>query len=149
MCKPGGNFSLSTWHYEAWNNEVKAALATLPNPAPWPETSDEFSMAWATGPWHSPNYVKSMLLARGFMDVKAELLPAHVLMRDAEDFYYMFEGLILMTSDKYWTDEQKKRSRPLVKEAVIREVNNRNGEGTEFTTERCNIMATGRKPDVV
>lgn len=146
MCKSGGTFSISTWFYEAWNADVKHALSTLPNSPPWPETSDELIMAWATGPWQSPSYVKNMLLARGFVDVKVELLSVHMPMHDAEDFTDIYEAFIEMVTDKYWTKEQRMRCRPLIRETVIRTCNAKYGEGKPFTTERVNIMVTAQKP---
>lgn len=147
MLKPGGTFSFSTWFYEAWREDVAHAISTLPNPPPWPQTSDELIMAWATGPWHLPSYCRAMLLAAGFKDVKVELLSVHMPMRDAEDFCDIYEAFIEMVTDKYWTEEQRNRCRPLIRGAVSRELNKKYGEGRGFTTERVNVMVTAKKPE--
>lgn len=146
MCKSGGTYSISTWFYEAWNADVQHAISTLPNAPAWPKTSDELIIAWATGAWHIPSYCKDMLAAAGFVDIKVELLSVHMPMHNSEDFVDIYEAFIEMVTDKYWTKEQKIRCRPLIKEAVLRTCNAKYGEGQPFTTERVNILVTGRKP---
>jgi hypothetical protein len=146
MCKSGGTFSISTWYYEAWNTDVKSAINALDTSLPWPETSDELIMAWATGPWQIPAYCKSMLAARGFIDVKVELKSVHMPMDNADDFADIYEAFIEMVTDKYWTEAQRQNYRPLVRNAVTTHLNARYGEGKAFTTERVAVMAVGRKP---
>jgi hypothetical protein len=93
-----------------------------------------------------PSYVASQLTARGFVDIKVEILSVHMPIHDTADFCDIYTAFIEMVTDKYWTEEQRESCRPLIRPALMKYFNAKYGEGKPFTTERVNIMATARKP---
>ncbi|KAF4632249.1 hypothetical protein G7Y89_g5880 [Cudoniella acicularis] len=87
-----------------------------------------------------------MLTANGFVDVEVKLFSLHMPMHDAEDFADIYEAFIEMVTDKYWTEDQRQKYRPLIRNVVTTTINAKYGEGKSFTTERVAVMATARKP---
>lgn len=146
MLKPGGVFATSTWYHEAWVDDVRCALSVLPGNPPFPSSSREMICCWGQGPMHEPNYVKSLFHARGFGDVKVELHSDLMPMYNAEDFCDIYTVFLDGIAARYWTKAETETLMPLVKPAIIKFLNNKYGEGKQFTTERISVMASGRKP---
>ncbi|EGX90509.1 UbiE/COQ5 family methyltransferase, putative [Cordyceps militaris CM01] len=146
MVKPGGTVALTVWHKELWSDEVRDALCQLPGYPNWPESSDELINAWAQGPWSNLHYVRSMLHRRGFVDIELQTKSIMIEFNDAEDFYEVYDAFIEWVTDRYWTEEEKKICRPLVRAAIIRFLDGKYGKGKPFAIEKVGIMATAKAP---
>jgi SAM-dependent methyltransferase len=147
VIKPGGTFALSVWHTENWSLDVRDAITHLPGLPAWPETSVELTNSWAQGPWENTHYVRSMLHRRGFVDVDVQTKSIQIPLKDAEDFYEVYDAFIEWVTDRYWTEEEKKACKPLLRETVVRHMENKYGRGKPFAIEKVCILATAKRPE--
>jgi SAM-dependent methyltransferase len=147
MLKPGGKFALSVWHKEHWSYEVRDALCQLPGHPNWPQSSEELTNTWAQGPWENVHYVRSMLHRRGFTDIQVETKSIMISLKDAEDFYEVYDAFIDWITDRYWTEEEKKNCKPLIKPSVVQYMETKYGKGKPFAIEKVCVLATAKRPE--
>lgn len=146
MLKPGGTFALSTWFKEHWSQEVHDALTHLPGAPNWPATSEELTNTWAQGPWENVHYVRSMLHRRGFVDIDVQTKSIMIALKDANDFYEVYDAFIEWVTDRYWTEEEKRVCKPLMRRAVVGYLEGKYGVGKPFEVEKVCILATCKRP---
>ncbi|KUJ18651.1 putative UbiE/COQ5 family methyltransferase [Mollisia scopiformis] len=146
VLKPGGTFALSVWYTENWILDVRDAVAQLPGLPNWPQTSLELTNSWAQGPWEDPHYVKSMLHRRGFVDIDVQTKIIMIPLKDAEDFYEVYDAFIEWVADRYWTEGERKRCKPLLRDAVVGFMERKYGRGRPFSIEKVCILGTARRP---
>ncbi|KAF4634127.1 hypothetical protein G7Y89_g3972 [Cudoniella acicularis] len=126
---------------EHWMTYVRDALAHLPGLPYWPQTSGELTGPWAQGPWENPHYVEAMLHRRGFTDINVIALSIHIPLKDADDFYGVYDAFIGWTMERFWTEERKKCA-PLVRPAIVKYMSERFGKGVPFSIEKICMLAT-------
>jgi hypothetical protein len=146
MLKPGGTFALSVWHKELWSYDVRDALCQLPGHPNWPQSSDELVNTWAQGPWENLHYVRAMLHRRGFTDIKVQTKSIMIGLKDAEDFCKVYDAFIEWVTDRYWTEEERRVCRPLIRPAIVQFIEEKYGKGKPFAIEKVCILATSKKP---
>lgn len=146
MLKPGGILGCVVWYKELWSDYVRDALCQLPGHPNWPESSDELTDAWAQGPWSNPHYVRSMLHRRGFVNIEMQTKSIMIDFKNAEDFYEVYDAFIEWVTDRYWTEQEKKLCRPLIKPAVVRFMEDKYGKNKPFAIEKIAIMAAAKTP---
>lgn len=146
MLKPGGTVGLGNWHREFWSYDVHDALCQLPGLPNWPQSSDELIATWAQGPWHDPHYVRSMLHVKGFEGIHIRTHSEMIPFKNAEDFYNVYLAFIEWTTDRYWTEEERIRCKPLMKGAILKHMNAKYGQDQPFEIEKVCLLATARKP---
>lgn len=146
MLKPGGTLGLGNWHKEMWNYDAHDALCQLPGSPNWPQSSDELIATWAQGPWHDRHYVRSMLHARGFKDIKIQSRSEMIPFKNAEDFYDVYDAFIEWITDRYWTEEERAVCKPLMRAAIVKHMNAKYGENRPFEIEKVCLLITARKP---
>ncbi|KAK9442055.1 UbiE/COQ5 methyltransferase [Metarhizium brunneum] len=146
MLKPGGTLGCVVWYKELWSDYVRDALCQLPGHPNWPESSDELTDAWAQGPWSNPHYVRSMLHRRGFVNIEMQTKSIMIDFKNAEDFYEVYDAFIEWVTDRYWTEQEKRLCRPLIKPAVVRFMEDKYGKNKPFAIEKIAIMAAAKTP---
>jgi len=149
ILKPGGTFALSTWYNENWITIVRDALSQLPGLPFWPQTSDELISTWSQGPWENPHYVQAMLHRKGFVDIDVKIKSITIELKDANDFYEVYDAFIEWVCDRYWTEEEKRVCKPLLRDAVVGYFEKKFGVGKAFGIEKVCILATAKKGVVV
>jgi hypothetical protein len=125
---------------------VRDALSNLPGLPNWPQTSLELTNSWAQGPWENPHYVSSMLHRRGFVDIDVQIKSIMIPLKDAEDFYEVYDAFIEWVVDRYWTEEEKRVCKPLLRETIVGYMERRFGKGKPFEIEKVCILATAKRP---
>lgn len=146
ILRPGGTFSLANWHRESWNDDVRDALAGLPGAPNWPQDSDEFAGTWSQGPWHNRHYAKSMLHARGFVNIKTKVHTEFIPYKDSLDFYEINVPFFEWVTDRFWNAKERTELRPLIKENILRHFDNKYGVGKPFELEKVNLFVVATKP---
>jgi hypothetical protein len=145
MLKPNGTFALSVWFKEHWITHVRDALSQLPGLPYWPQTSEELTGAWAQGPWENPHYVEAMLHRHGFSDIEVQIKSIFIELKDADDFYEVYDAFIEWVIDRFWTAEERKMCKPLVRYAIVKHMNEKFGKGKPFKIEKICMLATCKK----
>ncbi|KAI9803852.1 MAG: hypothetical protein M1825_001732 [Sarcosagium campestre] len=145
ILKSGGVCALSTWEEISWVDEVREAIATIPDAPPFPETHD-ILRSWSTGDWFRPGYVEKVLRQHGFVDVQVHSVPNTSSVGTAEKFAEVFTPMTTMATKSAWTDEQRERIASLIQPAIVKYLTDKYGEDKEINTKWVAILATGSKP---
>lgn len=88
-----------------------------------------------------------MLHRRGFVDIDVQTKSIMIPLKDAEDFYEVYDAFIEWVTDRYWTEEEKRVFKPLLRETVVRHMENKYGKGKPFAIEKMCILATAKRPE--
>lgn len=87
-----------------------------------------------------------MLHRRGFVDINVRTKSIGIIFTDAENFYEVYDAFVEWVADRYWTKEEKRICRPLLREKVIEVLEKRYGRGQGFEIEKVCILATCKRP---
>lgn len=67
-------------------------------------------------------------------------------LKDAEDFCKVYDAFIEWVTDRYWTEEERRVCRPLIRPAIVQFIEEKYGKGKPFAIEKVCILATSKKP---
>ena len=67
-------------------------------------------------------------------------------LKDADDFYEVYDAFIEWVVDRYWTEEEKRVCKPLLRDAVVGYMERKFGKGKSFEIEKVCILGTAKKP---
>lgn len=145
ILQPSGICALSTWDTVGWLPDVQAAFATLPDPPMFPDT-ETFYASMGKGRWYETSFVAQKLTAVGFVDVQVEVVRRNSQTKDAVEFCEVFDTMLHFITERFWSEEERRRCGPLVKGALLEHLKGKYADGV-IEMDWAAILATGRKPN--
>lgn len=144
ILQPSGICALSTWDTVGWIPDVQAAFATLPGSPMFPD-KETFYASLGKGRWYETSFVEQKLTAFGFADVKVEVVRRTSQTKDAAEFFRVFDTMLRVIAERFWSEEERRRCGPLVEGALLKHLKAKYGDGI-IEMDWAAILATGRKP---
>lgn len=114
-------------------------------PVPWPQESHHLTRTWSPGSWDDRYFTYAMYNAAGFADVDSTVLTKWIPLESAEHFRTVLGAYEVAITERYWSEEQKEKLRPLLAQLVLDHLRKEHGGGP-FTIERSAVLASGTKP---
>lgn len=144
ILQPSGICALSTWDTVGWAPDVRASFATLPGSPMFPDV-ETFHASLGKGRWYEASFVEQKLTAVGFVDVKVEVVRRTSHTVDAAEFCRVFDTMLRVLVERFWSEEERRRCGPLVEGALVKHLNGKYGDGI-IEMDWAAILATGTKP---
>ncbi|KAL8725207.1 MAG: hypothetical protein Q9181_006504 [Wetmoreana brouardii] len=149
ILKPGGICAFTTWAHVGWVAELRAAIATLPGPPPFP---DDLTMmrSWGDGgDWHSANWIRSHLSDSqkyNFIEIDVEAVEKDPEMESPAVFVDTFSVMVPVLLKRFWSEQERKEKGDMVLPALLKHMNERYGEGKPFRMRWIANVVTAVRP---
>ncbi|KAL8734035.1 MAG: hypothetical protein Q9166_001796 [cf. Caloplaca sp. 2 TL-2023] len=159
ILKPGGTSGFTTWSHVDWVADIRAAVATLPGPPPFPDDVTMYR-SWGVGDWHSAEWIRKHLSdttspsstsssgakLSHFTDIQVEELGKDLVMSSPEVFMDVFSVMVPSLLKKFWSEEQRMKLGGMVVPTMLEYMNGKYGEGKEVRMHWVANFVVARKP---
>ncbi|KAL8705800.1 MAG: hypothetical protein Q9201_001087 [Fulgogasparrea decipioides] len=149
ILKPGGICAFTTWAHVGWIAELRAAIATLPGPPPFP---DDLTMkrSWGDGgDWHSADWIRSHLSDSqkyNFIDIDVETVEMDPEIESPAVFVDTFSVMVPVLLKRFWSEQERKEKGDMVLPALLKHMNERYGEGKPLRMRWVANVVTAVRP---
>ncbi|KZT60630.1 S-adenosyl-L-methionine-dependent methyltransferase [Calocera cornea HHB12733] len=142
---PGGVNAFTTWNTVGWLPWVQDAFAAIPGCPPFPPAEKRLNPA-GTGRWDLPEVLREEVEKVGFVDVNVELREERPVMDNPEMYVRLFANMLLSLATKWFTDEEKKEYTDKIKQTLLKQLQEKFGEGKPFDMPMTANLVTCKKP---
>lgn len=146
ILQPGGSLAFTTWHQVGWITDVRAAVATLPGPPPFPDDVTMYR-SWGVGDWYSIDWIRSHLQeSSSFSDIEVAAVGKDLVIESPATFVDTFSMMIPMLLERFWSEQERKEKAEMVVPALLKYMNEKYGEGEPVKMHWSANVVTARKP---
>jgi len=144
---PGGVNAFTTWHTVGWISLVRNAFEAIPGCPPF-QSPEEYSDIQGTGRWDQEAFVRGQLEAHGFEDVSpVEVRTEKARLDSPEMFVGLFGNMTVGFSMRKFSEDQKAEFAGKIKETLLKQLQEKHGEGKPFDLEGVANVFVCRKPE--
>lgn len=86
-----------------------------------------------------------MLHRHGFGDIEVAVKSSFIELKDADDFYEVYDAFVQWVIERFWAAEESRVCKPLVRDAIVKHMTEKFGEGKPFEIEKVCLLANCKK----